>query len=399
MHGITVILFNDSIISFDNTSEININAGSENNSGTIVLNADMSNYTGDVNIYSGILKLGNEGVFFGNSLNQIDLLMSENATIDLQNGKIDSIGLNSFTGGGKFNIDADLSLGLADNILALNANQTENIIISGISILSDKTSNQSLKMFSDNITINDFSIKATTSNEKYLITKDPSNEGYIYITYKGKVGDALVELLEDDGNRSYTLTNSIYTASLDLPYLNASDDESVNNLEIFGQNKTFSGDNKFSMFKVDATNALYGQNIPRELTIHNATISNARAEEGSALLINGQGANVTLNNVTIRDNISTGNGGAVNISAGGSLTISDGGGFYNNTSISGQGGAVYLEGNSTNTATLTLISNTKNTVFGNNIAGSEQNSIYMAGNSTVNINNSSTNNLYYLPQF
>ncbi len=387
------IIFNDSIKSFDNTSEININAGSENNSGTIVLNADMSNYIGDVNIYSGILKLGNQGIFFGNSSNQIDLLMSENATIDLQNGKIDSIDLNSFTGGGKFNIDANLNLGLADNILVLNANQTENVIISGISILSDKTSNQRLKIFSDNITINDFSIKATTSSEKYLITKDPSNEGYIYITYKGKVGDALVELLEDDGNRSYTLTNSIYTASLDLPYLNASDDESVNNLEIFGQNKTFFGDNKFSMFKVDTTNALYGQNVPRELTIHNATVSNARAEEGSALLIKGQGANATLDNATIRDNISTGNGGAVNISAGGSLTVPDGGGFYNNTSISGQGGAVYLEGDSTNPATLTLISKTRNTVFGNNIAGSEQNSIYMAGNSIVNINNSSTNKL------
>ncbi|GAB1402498.1 hypothetical protein MASR1M68_14090 [Elusimicrobiota bacterium] len=67
--GTASIIFNDRITSEDNTSVMNINqsSGTLPTNGTIILNEDMSGYTGSVNLYNGALQLVEGNSFFNTS--------------------------------------------------------------------------------------------------------------------------------------------------------------------------------------------------------------------------------------------------------------------------------------------------------------------------------------------
>lgn len=379
------ITISDKIESEDNTTTISVNNGTENNNGTIVINADMSGYKGSVDIYGGVLQLGTGGVFFGSAADKIALSVAETATLNLQNNKIDTIYASSYTGGGRFLMDVDLFGSKSDSLVADIINQTSSVNISGIQLLSDNVLSQSIRMFSDGIDVADFSIIANTSGKRYLITKDADKAGFIYVEYIGDVGDGLIAQLEATGVRSYSQTNAQYTATLNLPSMNAAAGQ-TNILEVFGQNKTISGDNMFSLFKVDTQDPETSEGTARELIIHDALITNATGTNGSAVFVNGKGAQATLENVNVSNNQSSSNGGAISVTEGASLTI-NGGVFSNNTAAS-NGGAIYLKGNATDPSVLTIISSINNTVFENNMANLSNNSIYMAGDSILNVNNS-----------
>ena len=380
------ITISDKIESEDNTSIIKINSGTENNDGSIVLDADMSGYKGAVNLDGGVLKLGTSGIFFGNAIDKIALGIAESATLNLQNNKIDTIYASSYTGGGRFLMDVSLSDAKSDSVIVDTINQTSLVTISGIQLLSDNASNQSIKMFSDGVNIDDFSISANTSTKRYLITKDADNSGFIYVKYLGDVGDGLIAQLESTGTRSYSQTSAQYTATLNLPNMNAISGQ-TNTLEIFGQNKIFSGNNTFSLFKVDTEDPSSSAGTARELIVHDAAITNARGINGSAFILNGKDAQATLDNVNVSNNQSTSNGGSISITNGASLVIN--GGIFSNNTANGKGGAIYIKGGASDPSTLTIISNINNTVFSDNNADTTDNSIYMAGNSVLNINNSS----------
>ena len=142
------IIFNDRITGANTSGKINVNqTGTWDDSdstvtnkgnyipiwagttGTIELNEDMSGYTGDVNIYSGTVKLGENRtntysqavtpVFF--AANNLNLY---GGTVDLQNKKIDTVTITNFSGSiddvtgealANLKIDADMSSGMADN--------------------------------------------------------------------------------------------------------------------------------------------------------------------------------------------------------------------------------------------------------------------------------------------
>ncbi len=83
------IIFNDPIAG---NNILYINGEIENyqdsvGTGKIVLNADMSGYTGDVYFYGGTIELGKNGTLFGsnNGIKNIDV---DNATIKMANGKV-----------------------------------------------------------------------------------------------------------------------------------------------------------------------------------------------------------------------------------------------------------------------------------------------------------------------
>ncbi|MDD3766497.1 MAG: hypothetical protein PHF89_04825 [Eubacteriales bacterium] len=384
------IIFNDSITSENTTSIMNINNGATNNTGSVILNADMSGYTGAINLFGGTLKVDSSGTFFGSSSNAVDFYMANNSTLDLQNSKIDNIFLDNYSGAGNIKIDTDLNLSLTDNITAANVLAGSSINISAIKLLSDKTADQSLKVLSSNIDMEDFTMSVTTSTHKYTVTKDASNAGYIKITYQGSITDGLIPQLNATGLRSYTQTAEIYTANVNLPAMNAIGGV-TNKLTVFGEGKTFSGDNKFSMFNVDTTIADKAPGVARELVIENTNIADAKGANGSALNVKGTGAQATLNNVSFTANQSTSNGGAVNVGAGGDVTIN--GGTLKNNTAGGKGGAIYLQGDSTNAATVTIISNAQDTTLYNNMANGVNNSIAMGGDAVLNINNSTTHKL------
>ena len=91
--GNASIIFNDKIVgSSDSNTKININniiSGHQETvgTGTIILNEDMSEYTGSVNFYGGTIELGKNGTLFdsNNGIKNIDV---DNATIKMANGKV-----------------------------------------------------------------------------------------------------------------------------------------------------------------------------------------------------------------------------------------------------------------------------------------------------------------------
>lgn len=147
------IVFNDKITSQDNSSIININ--SENalknapSSGVVVLNNDMSGYTGDVNLHHGTIKVGANGTFFNpNNFN------ISGCTLDFANSVVQqySLGNLNITGDLDMKVDADLLHNSMDTIKADSINSGGVINISNINLLTDSvTNNKTLSFADDNL--------------------------------------------------------------------------------------------------------------------------------------------------------------------------------------------------------------------------------------------------------
>lgn len=112
--------------------------------GTIELNENMSAFEGDVNIYGGTVKLGEDRTNTYSQVVKPEFFFADNlnlygGTIDLQNKKIDSVTIRNFNGSvdsdgnalGNLKIDANLSAGTADNFY-LYEYATGKLNISGI---------------------------------------------------------------------------------------------------------------------------------------------------------------------------------------------------------------------------------------------------------------------------
>ncbi|MCL2390054.1 MAG: hypothetical protein FWC88_01330, partial [Endomicrobia bacterium] len=125
--GLAQIIFNDNITSSGNANIININQTglSFPSSGTIVINADMSGFNNSsgtfsgntVNFYGGTIQFGSNAVFF----NDADFYMYSGATLNMNNGKIDTISLDNFnlpeSGEAFVCLDVDLRAASADNFI------------------------------------------------------------------------------------------------------------------------------------------------------------------------------------------------------------------------------------------------------------------------------------------
>ncbi|MDD5022477.1 MAG: autotransporter domain-containing protein, partial [Endomicrobiaceae bacterium] len=137
--GTADIIFNDRITSENNTSILNINKSSNIllANGTVILNADMSGYLGNVNFENGKIQLGNNGTFFNGNLTV------SNAEIDFANNVIQNYNFNNLTVSHKLNliVDADLENETMDTISAESYNGAGKIAVNKINILSDAKTN------------------------------------------------------------------------------------------------------------------------------------------------------------------------------------------------------------------------------------------------------------------
>ena len=108
--------------------------GTINTKGTILLNGAVTSDAGAlaVNVNSGTIKPSSE-----NYLDGTDLTLAEGSTLDLRNGKLGAMNLNSLTSNnGNLKLDVDVtSEALADGILAKTANG--NLNLSEVNMMSD----------------------------------------------------------------------------------------------------------------------------------------------------------------------------------------------------------------------------------------------------------------------
>lgn len=162
--------------------------GTINTKGTILLNGAVTPDAGAlaVNVNSGTIKPSSE-----NYLDGTDLTLAEGSTLDLRNGKLGAMNLNSLTSNnGNLKLDVDVtSEALADGILAKTANGTLNL--SEVNMMSDMADDTN-------------SISATLTGLDNLQIKTPANgldvltNDYLY-TVKINGTNATVDRYTENG--------------------------------------------------------------------------------------------------------------------------------------------------------------------------------------------------------
>ena len=162
--------------------------GTINTKGTILLNGAVTPDTGAlaVNVNSGTIKPSSE-----NYLDGTDLTLAEGSTLDLRNGKLGAMNLNSLTSNnGNLKLDVDVtSEALADGILAKTANG--NLNLSEVNMMSDMADDTN-------------SISATLTGLDNLQIKTPENgldvltNDYLY-TVKINGTNATVDRYTENG--------------------------------------------------------------------------------------------------------------------------------------------------------------------------------------------------------
>ena len=133
------ITFNDKITSYGGTSILNINqsSGTFTTTGKIILNEDMTGYTGAINFYNGTIELGENGKWFnGNTtIANSSIINMANSVISAHNFKRLTIADNADL---QLIVDADLANGQMDTISATSVNNSSaKITVNKINILSD----------------------------------------------------------------------------------------------------------------------------------------------------------------------------------------------------------------------------------------------------------------------
>lgn len=162
--------------------------GTINTKGTILLNGAVTPDAGAlaVNVNSGTIKPSSE-----NYLDGTDLTLAEGSTLDLRNGKLGAMNLNSLTSNnGNLKLDVDVtSEALADGILAKTANG--NLNLSEVNMMSDMADDTN-------------SISATLTGLDNLQIKTPENgldvltNDYLY-TVKINGTNATVDRYTENG--------------------------------------------------------------------------------------------------------------------------------------------------------------------------------------------------------
>ena len=163
--------------------------GTINTKGTILLNGAVTPDAGAlaVNVNSGTIKPSSE-----NYLDGTDLTLAEGSTLDLRNGKLGAMNLNSLTSNnGNLKLDVDVtSEALADGILAKTANG--NLNLSEVNMMSDMADGTN-------------SISATLTGLDKLTIKTPENglnaltNDYLY-TVKVNGTNATVDRYTQNGS-------------------------------------------------------------------------------------------------------------------------------------------------------------------------------------------------------
>ena len=348
------IIFNDRITSVNNSSTLNINKTSGNlpTTGKIILNEDMSGYTGQVNLYDGEIELQakteegsnvNINKFFSGDINL------EGGTLNILNSAIDNITVSTWTSTANANlkIDADLSNNTSDNFTVANSASGQ-LNLTAINIFGVNEENGQITLFNDenspelNILTN-----AIYGGYEYTFT---NNDIAGVINYDKGRRLTLKETVNETENpiRSYSLSEQEIVTE-DLGNLGGTQ------LTIFGNGYDIDGNSK-SGIVVSADQILNIENINKiknfrsseikgtvicnngKVIIDNVVFEDDAAEGGA--VYNGMYSTMTfINDIKFNNNYSHHNGAAILNDEGSILDFYGYTDFYNN-STDGLGGAI-----------------------------------------------------------
>jgi predicted outer membrane repeat protein len=189
------VVFNDRIESTDNSSELNINKLSDAlpTTGKIILNEDMTHYTGTIKFYNGTVELGENGTWFGGNL-----IVSNSPTINMANSIISEHNFKNLTVNDSLNliIDADLANAEMDTISATSfGNASGKIKVTEINILSDIDEKETTKLLFANDVLKSKveSVKKARSVLYTYRVKYDNETGYFSFTNVGE-GDGEINL-------------------------------------------------------------------------------------------------------------------------------------------------------------------------------------------------------------
>ena len=363
------IIFNDRITGSAN-GIININSSTTTltANGRIILNEDMSGYTGTTNIYGGEVefqsKKGNNSKVNTYKFVKGTVNISS-GTLNIMNNATDNISLTTLTLTENANLkfDADLLDNTSDNFTITNTITEGELNLTGINLLDcDKdVENGTITLFKNgNSPVLNILTTANCGGNIYTFTTGSvaGTLNYVvsgYKTFKEYVNDTENEI------RSYSFGVGGETVTEDLGDLGGTE------FTIFGNGYDLTASS------VTGINVNSGQ----ILNIDNINeITGFKTEDDGGFLYNDKG-NINAGNGTSFSSNSADNGGAIYNSLG-ILTINNNTSFLNNTATS-QGGAIF-----NNSGTLDLTANVGNIEFTGNIANGTSNAIH-DNNGTINL--------------
>ncbi|MBQ9271486.1 MAG: autotransporter domain-containing protein [Alphaproteobacteria bacterium] len=240
---------------------LNINAGDENNSGSIIFNGSVGTNYKNAEFGGGNIKFAKytDGLYFGT------LTVSGDTTLDMQNnsaGELMYAGTLTGTGNLTFNVDYDASNGYMDYIHIDGGAGT--VTLNAINILADgkTTSTRYLYFYgsSDDINVISEAIVAQTADYRYTFTPDATDKGRLNVT-RTAFEATLADAIADATVSSYTM-GSDFTFDENGQGILAGDGR---NFTIFGQDHVIDGGSTYSHISTSA-----GQT----LSIENATFQN-----------------------------------------------------------------------------------------------------------------------------
>ena len=186
------IIFNDGITSQDDTSVLNINqsSGTLSTSGTVILNDNMTGYTGQVNLYNGTIALGENGTLFGGKI------YVDNATIDFANSIIKEHNFKDLTVNNKLNliVNADLENEKMDTIYADSFSGAGKINVKKINILTDTPDTAEILFTSSTVLQGKITTTPTASSALYIydVVFDDKTGTFYFTNAGGIINPAIV---------------------------------------------------------------------------------------------------------------------------------------------------------------------------------------------------------------
>lgn len=348
--------------------------GTINTKGTILLNGAVTPDAGAlaVNVNSGTIKPSSE-----NYLDGTDLTLAEGSTLDLRNGKLGAMNLNSLTSNnGNLKLDVDVtSEALADGILAKTANGTLNL--SEVNMMSDMADDTN-------------SISATLTGLDNLQIKTPENgldvltNDYLY-TVKINGTNATVDRYTENGKAvkidGFTLA------------VNQTDKIGEHNINLQDE-RSFSAQHDIEITGSGLEKGWTGNLSGTKLSV-NGNGYTIKGGENSGIIINdGQTLEFTDANIDgfktsedAKGALTVKNGGNLNIAAlNNDITISNVSAGQATDGSALNANAIYLDGEGNSKVNLTT-QNSKSITINNDIRSTNAaNEITMKGDGTITYN-------------
>lgn len=345
--------------------------GTINTKGTILLNGAVTPDAGAlaVNVNSGTIKPSSE-----NYLDGTDLTLAEGSTLDLRNGKLGAMNLNSLTSSnGNLKLDVDVtSEALADGILAKTANG--NLNLSEVNMMSDMADGTN-------------SISATLTGLDKLTIKTPENglnaltNDYLY-TVKVNGTNATVDRYTQNGSAA-----KIDGFSLAV---NQTDKIGENNVTLQNE-RSFSAQRDVEITGTGLEKGWTGNLGGTKLSVNGNGYTVKGGENSGIIVNNGQTLEFTDTNIdgfkateTTKGALTVKDGGNLNISAlNHDVKISNvtAGQATDGTALDKN--AIFLDGSGNSKVNLTT-ANSKSITINNDIRSSNvANEITMKGDGTI----------------